>query len=434
MKKFICSLLVAISYLWVTPATSHATSNLVVMSRNIYLGADVGKALALIPDLPAAAQFMWDQMRKTDFNARAKLLAKEISQNQPDVIGIQEATTWKCQKNLWSKKTTVYDFIDILLNQLSGKYEVAEFENTKAYNPGFSISPIPYLTKVNDPEIFQQIFSQDNAFCGFETGDALIVKKQLQSEVINLGNTEYEATYSIVPTLMTIYRGYTWADIKINGTPIRFITTHLESLWDENKLPNSAKQAGQLIADTSNTKMPLVVMGDFNSDPRDPRGKKSLNPGEQPVESLNCPLSSPTCNAYKLMIDSGFVDAGPNSLDPNNFTWGMNAQLTGPDLERKSAAQKLGNQFGFTDRLDYIFVKNNLEINSTKIIGVNPPYASDHAGVVASLAIDNAENLISPALAAHEPFPISFWQWVGIFLFSLLTWVFWRRHNRNLRR
>ena len=68
------------------------------------------------------------------------------------------------------------------------------------------------------------------------------------------------------------------------------------------------------------------------------------------------------------------------------------------------------------------------------IIGVNPPYASDHAGVVASLAIDNAENLISPALAAHEPFPISFWQWVGIFLFSLLTWVFWRRHNRNLRR
>jgi hypothetical protein len=213
------------------------------MSRNIYLGADVGKALALIPDLPAAAQFMWNQMRKTDFQARAKLLADEINDYQPDVIGIQEATIRRCQKNLSSKKTTVYDFVEIMLTQLSGKYEVAEFENTKAYNPGFSISPIPYLTKVNDPEVFQKIFSQDSAFCGFETGDALIVKKQLQPEVINLGNTEYEATYSIVPTLMTIYRGYTWADIKINGIPIRFITTHLESLWDENKLPNSAKQA-----------------------------------------------------------------------------------------------------------------------------------------------------------------------------------------------
>jgi hypothetical protein len=41
---------------------------------------------------------MWDQMRKTDFQARAKLLAKEINQNQPDLIGIQEATIWKCQK------------------------------------------------------------------------------------------------------------------------------------------------------------------------------------------------------------------------------------------------------------------------------------------------------------------------------------------------
>jgi esterase/lipase superfamily enzyme len=123
---------------------------------------------------------MWDQMRKTDFQARAKLLADEINDYQLDVIGIQEATIWRCQKNLWSKKTTVYDFVEIMLKQLSGKYEVAEFENTKAYNPGFSISPIPYLTKVNDPEVFQKIFSQDSAFCGFETGDALIVKKQLQ--------------------------------------------------------------------------------------------------------------------------------------------------------------------------------------------------------------------------------------------------------------
>ncbi|MFM2202835.1 MAG: hypothetical protein RL673_494, partial [Actinomycetota bacterium] len=36
-----------------------------VMSRNIYLGADVGVALELIPDFPAAAQFMWDQVKKT---------------------------------------------------------------------------------------------------------------------------------------------------------------------------------------------------------------------------------------------------------------------------------------------------------------------------------------------------------------------------------
>ncbi len=430
MKNFFATLSLAALLTHGGSMPANATSEITVMTRNIYLGADVGKALALIPDLPAAAQYMWDQMRKTDFESRSKLLAGEINQYKPDVIGIQEATIWRCQKNLWSKATTIYDFVEILLKQLSGEYEVAELNGATAYNPGFSISPIPYLTKVIDPEVFQRIFSQDSAFCGFETGDTLLVKKQLQSEVINLGNSEYEASYSIVPTLMTIYRGYTWADIKINGTPTRFITTHLESIWDENKIPNSARQAGQLISDTSNTKMPLIVMGDFNSDPKDPRKKGVLNPGLQPVESLNCPPNTSTCSAYKLMIENDFIDAGPNSLDPKNFTWGMNAQLSGPDLERKSAAQKFGNQFGFTDRLDYVFVKNNVRVNSAEIIGVKPPYASDHAGVVVKILIQNGENSISPALDSHKPFPVTFWQWVGIFLILLITWIFWRKSKK----
>ena len=430
MKKFFATLALAVLLIHGGSMPANATSEITVMTRNIYLGADLGKALALIPDLPAAAQYMWDQMRKTDFESRSKLLVSEINQYKPDVIGIQEATIWRCQKNLWSKATTIYDFVEILLKPLAGEYEVAELNGATAYNPGFSISPIPYLTKVIDPEVFQRIFSQDSAFCGFETGDTLLVKKQLQSEVINLGNTEYEASYSIVPTLMTIYRGYTWADIKINGTPTRFITTHLESLWDENKIPNSARQARQLIADTSNTKMPLIVMGDFNSDPKDPREKGRLNPGLQPVESLNCPPNTSTCSAYKLMIENDFIDAGPNSLDPKNFTWGMNAQLSGPDLARKSAAQKFGNQLGFTDRLDYVFVKNKVRVNYAEIIGVKPPYASDHAGMVVKILIQNGENSISPALDAHKPFPVSFWQWVGIFLILLITWIFWRR-TRN---
>ena len=51
-------------------------------------------------------------------------------------------------------------------------YVVAEFENSKAYNPGFSISPIPYLTKVNDPEVFSKIFAQSkNVFSWKELND-----------------------------------------------------------------------------------------------------------------------------------------------------------------------------------------------------------------------------------------------------------------------
>lgn len=82
----------------IAPTAQAADANLKVMSRNIYLGADVGVAMKLIPDFKAAAQFMWDQVAATDFSKRAPLLAKEIITNKADVVGIQEATTWICKK------------------------------------------------------------------------------------------------------------------------------------------------------------------------------------------------------------------------------------------------------------------------------------------------------------------------------------------------
>jgi hypothetical protein len=80
------------------------TVPITVMSRNLYLGADVGVALAKIPNMPAAAQFMWDQVQKTDFSQRKKILADQIRSESPDVIGIQEATIWYCKAHFWTRK------------------------------------------------------------------------------------------------------------------------------------------------------------------------------------------------------------------------------------------------------------------------------------------------------------------------------------------
>ena len=280
-KVFLPLLTVAAINIGQIPVAHAEIPSVTVMSRNIYLGADVGRALELIPNLPAAAQYMWDQVKQNDFSKRAKILATEIKQSSPDVIGLQEATIWYCKKYPWSKKVEVFNFTEQLLDALDGRYELASKDGIRALNPGFSINPIPFLTKVNDEQTFKEVFGSSSAACGFETGDALLVKKSDNLEVIEAGNSEYEASYSIVPTIMTIYRGYSWADIKVKGVPTRFVTTHLESLWDDNKVPNSAKQAMQLVNDLSNTKMPVIVMGDFNSDPRDPRSK------DQPIQVSN---------------------------------------------------------------------------------------------------------------------------------------------------
>jgi hypothetical protein len=468
MKRSFFAISLVFSFL--APVSAQAGDNQVtVLSRNLYLGADVGIALELIPDFPAAAQFMWNQVKANDFARRAPKLAQEAISSDADVIGIQEATIWYCKKNAWSKKVEVLNFTKQFLEATKAQgseYVLAKFEGREAFNPGYSIAAVPFLTMVNDPSTFQPLFGQDKAACGFVIGDALAIKKELENKVLKVGNTEYVNTYSIVPTLMTIYRGYTWADITIGNQPVRFVTTHLESIWDEGKVPNAAKQATQLVKDLQSTTMPVVVIGDFNSDPRDPRPLDAPNPGEQPSASDACPAQKHNCSAYWIMRDAGFIEADPNPLLPENYSWGTSALLAGPDAARFEEAAKMGNEYGFSDRLDYVFIKNGIKELSSTIIGNTWPenenvwqcsneeqinntqeiaqrmgiaapdsgicLATDHAGVLSTLVLDGSKSARSADLPEHKPFPISFWQWVGIALLTLLALLIFRKNSKLL--
>lgn len=421
------------------PAHADGTS-VTVMTRNLYLGADVGVALDLLPDLPAAAQFMWDQVHANDFTERAPRLAAEAASIHPDVIALQEATTWRCQPNLVSQPTTVYDFTAQFLDATTATgapYVLAQQGGHQALNPGYKIGPIPGLTRVHDPKTFQPLFGTDDAYCGFEIGDALAVRADLADHVLAVGVTDYPTRYQVAPVVFEISRGYSWADIAIDGTPVRFVTTHLESLWDPNTVPQSARQAVELTQDLQATTMPLVVMGDFNSDPRDPRDP-AANPGGQPETNAVCPPQSAgdaTCNAYWTMRAAGFTDAGPDATDPANFSWGESALLAGPDLHRLAAAEQMGNDAGFTDRLDYVFLRNGVQARTAELIGntwphgddmwpcttaeqlantqaaatamgIEPPNGAvcaptDHAGVVAELTIP-ASNTVDAPLPTHR--------------------------------
>ena len=447
MRRLI-ALFTALLFVPVIPVHAEEPYRITVMSRNIYLGADVGVALELIPNFPKAAQFMWDQVKKTDFATRAPKLARESAQDRPEIIGVQEATIWYCKKDLFSDKVEVFNFLDqfIAATKASGVgYSLATANGVEAFNPGYSIAAIPYVTKVRDPEVFNPLFGQDTASCGFTIGDALLVRDDVKDRIIQVGNTEYDATYSIVPTLMTIYRGYTWADFKVQDSVVRLITTHLESIWDENKVPNSALQAQQLVADLKDAKMPIVIMGDFNADYRDPRPQGEPNPGEQPVASETCPTpGGAKCNAYSTMIEAGFENASPDAKNPRYFTWGASALLNGPDKKRVLDAKKFGNQYGFTDRLDYIFTKNVYATVSSKIIGNVWPdgsgvwdcgkekcFPSDHAGVVATIELPRSAGAIDPDLPNHPRFPLGFWHYFAATLLLVISWRIARRFGRK---
>ncbi len=352
-----------------------------VMGRNLYLGADVGVALELLPDMPAAAQFMWDQVATTDFDTRVKLLAQEAADAKPDVIGLQEATIWSCRPEPWKAAVPVFDFTTQFLAATAAAgvtYEVARAGEDRAENPGYAIPPIPMLTTVNDPETFGPLFGTDSADCGFVIGDALLVRADLAGDVQAAGTSEYTDRYAVVPVVFQIDRGYAWADLALAGTTVRVVTTHLESLWAADGEVTSAQQARQLVTDLADTTVPTIVIGDFNSDPRDPRPVGSPNPGGQPEAGAVCaaqpdPVTPQTadqaCSAYWTMIGAGFADAGPDALDPENWTWGTEGDLAGPNPTRLEVALAEGNDAGFTDRVDYVFLRNGAQAVGADVFG-----------------------------------------------------------------
>src|SRR4051794_10136079 len=78
-------------------AKTDTSQDLKVMTRNLYLGADL-IPLASAPDREAfeqAAAQRYQTVLKNDFPTRVKGIADEIDKYKPDVIGLQEAAVWR---------------------------------------------------------------------------------------------------------------------------------------------------------------------------------------------------------------------------------------------------------------------------------------------------------------------------------------------------
>src|SRR5688572_27231384 len=100
-----------------------------VMTRNVYLGADLAPAIGA-PDLAsfvAGNGAVLRQVTATSFPVRAKGLAAEILDAKPDLVGLQEVALWRTgpvslTPLLGGPKTasTVrYDFLELLLAELN---------------------------------------------------------------------------------------------------------------------------------------------------------------------------------------------------------------------------------------------------------------------------------------------------------------------------
>ncbi|KJY36300.1 endonuclease, partial [Streptomyces sp. NRRL S-444] len=96
-----------------------------VMTRNLYLGADLAPVLAATTPqgLVAAVTAVWANVQATNFPERAEALADEIAASDPHLVGLQEAVLWRSQTPAGPGSAThvEYDFLQILLDELSAR-------------------------------------------------------------------------------------------------------------------------------------------------------------------------------------------------------------------------------------------------------------------------------------------------------------------------
>jgi endonuclease/exonuclease/phosphatase family metal-dependent hydrolase len=273
-----------------------------VMTRNVFLGADLTPALesGSIGEAVDAAGQIINELDSTRFQDRAVPLAREIKKSKADLVGLQEVALWRDQTP--SDYTTTpathvrYDFLDLLLNHLNGsaskRGKVAA--SKKKGGPKYKV--------VISQEEFDEELPADTdgsnatgsgplAFAGADIDgrltmrDVILVKK---GSKVNLGATDgaqyvnqFEAEVGGVITV-PVERGWVSVEAKVGGkgkgqgkgkgasaskkgggiSKFRFVNTHLEAFGEDTIREAQAKE---LIAGPLSTNKQVVLVGDINS-------------------------------------------------------------------------------------------------------------------------------------------------------------------------
>ncbi|HET7309980.1 MAG TPA: endonuclease/exonuclease/phosphatase family protein [Mycobacteriales bacterium] len=327
-----------------------------VMTRNLYLGADLTGIVAATS--PTAAFTAMAQVAGTvEFSQPAKRMAgvaDEITAAHPDVVGLQEVSTWNIVgRNPLNGEQIVpaanYDFLALLLADLAA--------NGTPYH-------VVVAQKNFDSAV--QLPAAVQALATFTDNDVLIARNATsmsQLQVLGTGKAHFDAQLVIpvasLGTSINFDRGYVWADLQTRGKVWRVVNTHPEAYApSELGLPGSDVNGPQMqeLADTVETSLPTVVLGDLNS-----AYGETTRPG------------------YAVMIGAGYSDTWLALGNPDtDYTCCRNETLSGGTLH---------------SRIDHVLGRGLVNPKSATHVGVDPfdatppMWPSDHAGVVTTLSI-----------------------------------------------
>jgi len=328
---------------------SHGThhSGPVVMTRNLYLGADLTPAiLATTPqEFAVATTTIWGTAQFTNFPARAQALADEIGSNRPDLIGLQEVTKWV---TVGPGAPAGIDFLAILQSDLAArglKYDVA------AVSDNANIGPAPIICDYTTGALCTWgVILQDR--------DVILVKHTHSLHWSNPQHGNYATQQYFQPPVpgaapISFNRGWASINVCLNGRHFTFVDTHLET---EASPQVQEAQAAEFLAGPGKPTGNVIVTGDFNS-----------------------AADGSTTTTY-ASLTSEYRDAWLVNKNDPGLSCCENETLTNYPAT-------------LTSRIDLVLMHGWVRSKAAKLVGnvpfeMTPPlWASDHAGVVARLRL-----------------------------------------------
>jgi len=335
-----------------------------VMTRNLYLGADLTPAI-LAPDVPtfvAANGQILREVTANNFPVRAKGLANEILKAKPDLVGLQEVALWRTAPVNFevlatgpSATTVRYDYLAELLAELNrgpDRYEVVvvqnEFDLEAPGDEDGNPATGPLGADINGRLTMR---------------DVILARRGAGVDTSNAQSANF-TTNLVVPVAgvpVTVKRGWTATDARVRGSGwFRFVNTHLEAF---QPLVRQA-QAAELVTPTgpATSELPVVLVGDLNSDDDTVEGADRL--------------------AYETLLAAGMVERSTN----NPLSCCLKSSL----LE----VGKGGSEADFDHQVDHVMTRDPdvVTLQGSAVSGIQPVngyWSSDHAGVFSALRFDD---------------------------------------------
>jgi endonuclease/exonuclease/phosphatase family metal-dependent hydrolase len=350
------------------------SSSVDVMTRNLYLGADLTPAITSTSTAGfiEANGGIVRQVEATNFPVRAKGLAKEILSAEPDLVGLQEVALWReappslgpVFSGVPSATKVKYDFLKLLLAQLNKKgntYRAVVVQDEFDFEAPADANGIPGdgpggVGILGNAEVNGRLTMRDVILAKVGAG---VVTSNPQS-----GNFSHLLVVKVAgSTEVPVTRGWTSVDATVRGSAkFHFVNTHFEAFDPESVYPSvRAQQAAELTekGGPATSKLPVILVGDLNSDV-----KTEVKPGDG--------------QAYRVMTKAGFRERAASK--PNGCCIDSSYDL------------KTGSNKEMNHKVDHIMTSSPKQVKliSSTVTGrtkQNGYWDSDHAGIFSSLLL-----------------------------------------------